>query len=117
VIKQNILAKDLIPNVLLFVDDQLIVSNAEYELQRAAYTLNNISQRKRLQGKMNVRTKTVINKNISEQVTSSNYLRYTITVSNNSYLEIKMNRYNQMCSTRRKNIAQQYKKRDKDENL
>jgi hypothetical protein len=34
-----------------------------------------------------------------EQVTSFNYLGYTITVTNNRDLEIKINRSNQMCST------------------
>jgi hypothetical protein len=34
VIKQNILAKDLILNTVLFTDDQVIVTSMEDELQR-----------------------------------------------------------------------------------
>jgi hypothetical protein len=48
---------------------------------------------------MSVRTKTVINNNIIEKVNSFNYLQYTITTSKGRDLEIKMNRFNQMCST------------------
>jgi hypothetical protein len=48
---------------------------------------------------MNERTKTVINNNIIEQANNFNYLGYTITASNNRYLEIKRNRFKQMCST------------------
>jgi hypothetical protein len=82
----------------------------EYELQRAAYTLNNITikynfkisvnkpKAMTVQGDVNVRTKRVINNNISEQVTSTKYVEYTITVSNDRYLKIKMNRFNRMCS-------------------
>jgi hypothetical protein len=47
---------------------------------------------------MNMRTKIVINNNIIE-VNSFNCSEYTIRVSNNRDLEIKMNRFNQMCST------------------
>jgi DNA modification methylase len=52
-----------------------------------------------MKGKMNVRTKIVINNNILEQVNSFNYLGCIITVYNNTDLEIKRNRFNQMCST------------------
>jgi nitrogen-specific signal transduction histidine kinase len=41
----------------------------------------------------------VINNNIIERVYSTNYLGYTITVSNNRDSETKMNRFNQMCSS------------------
>jgi hypothetical protein len=64
----------------LFADGQVIVASTEDELQRAAYVLNNIAveynlkisvnkkQVKAIRGKMNVRTKIVINNNIIEQV-------------------------------------------------
>jgi hypothetical protein len=42
VIKPNILANNLILNTILFADDQVIVASTEDDLQRAAYTLNNI---------------------------------------------------------------------------
>jgi hypothetical protein len=90
VFKQNILAKDLTPNTILFMYDQVIMANTEDEMQRAAYTLNNIAIKYNLKisvakamamkGKMNVRTKIVINNNITEQVNSFNYLEYTFRV-------------------------------------
>jgi hypothetical protein len=42
-IKQNILAKDLTPNIVLLADDQVLMANTEVELQRAACTLNNMA--------------------------------------------------------------------------
>jgi retron-type reverse transcriptase len=93
-IQQNILAKDLIPNTGSFAGDQVIVTRTEDELQRAAYTLNNISIKYNLKisvnkttamavkGKISARTKMVIN-NIIEQINNFNYLGYTIAVSNN----------------------------------
>jgi hypothetical protein len=54
-----------------------------------------------MKGKMNARTKIAINNRVIEQVNSFNYLGYTITITNNRDLEIKMNRSNQMCSTMR----------------
>jgi hypothetical protein len=57
-----------------------------------------------------VRIKIVINNNIIEQVNSFNYLEYTITASNNTDLEIKMNRFNQMCSTMRRTLNNKTRK-------
>jgi hypothetical protein len=72
------------------MDEQMILLNTEDEMQRATYTLNTIAIKYNLQisvekatamkGKMNVRTKIVINNNIIEQVNSLNYLGYTFTV-------------------------------------
>jgi hypothetical protein len=45
-------------------------------------------------GKMNVRTKIMINNHITGQVSSFNYLGDTVTVTNNRDLETKMNRFN-----------------------
>jgi hypothetical protein len=84
VIKQSILAKELILNIrtILIADDQVIVASREDELQRAAYTLKNIAIKYNLKisvnktkamamrGEINVRTKIVINNNIIEQVNS-----------------------------------------------
>jgi hypothetical protein len=98
VIKQNILAKELI----LFAHDQVIVASREDELQRAAYTLYNIAAKSNfeiavnkkkaisMKGKMNVRTKIVINNNIIEKVNPFNYLEYINTLSKNRDLEIKI---------------------------
>jgi hypothetical protein len=52
-----------------------------------------------VKGKMNVRTKVMINNHIIEQINGFNYLAYTIPVTNNRDLEIKMNIFNQMCGT------------------
>jgi hypothetical protein len=51
-----------------------------------------------------VGTKRVINNNIIEQVNSFNYLEYTITVTKSRYLEIKMNRLNEICKTVRRTL-------------
>jgi hypothetical protein len=50
-----------------------------------------------MEGKITVRTKTVINNQIIEQVNSFNYAGYTITVTNNTHF-----RFDQMCSTVRR---------------
>jgi hypothetical protein len=52
-----------------------------------------------LKGKVNVRSKIVLNNHIIEQENSFNYLGYTIAVTNNKDLEIKLNRFHQMCGT------------------
>jgi hypothetical protein len=92
------------------------VTSTEDELQRAAYTLNTIAIKYHLKisvnktkavavkGKMSVRTNTVRNNNIIEQVNGFNYLRYTITLSNKRGLEIKINKFNQICSTIRRRL-------------
>jgi hypothetical protein len=49
-----------------------------------------------VKGNMNV---IMTNNNIIEQLHSFNYLRYTIRVTNNRDLDIKMNRFNKMRST------------------
>jgi hypothetical protein len=67
VIKQNILAKDLTPNTIIFADGQVIVARTEDELQRVAHTLTKAIPMK---GKMNMRTKIVIISNTIEQVIS-----------------------------------------------
>jgi hypothetical protein len=64
-----------------------------------------------LKGKVNVRSKIVLNNHIIEQVNSFNYLGYTIAVTNNKDLEIKLNRFHQMCGTIRRML---YKKTRKD---
>jgi hypothetical protein len=52
-----------------------------------------------MKGKMNVMTKILINNNIIAQENIFNDLGYAITVSNNRDLEMKVNRFNQMCRT------------------
>jgi hypothetical protein len=92
VIKQNILAKELIRNTISFVDDQMIVTSIEDEKQRAAYTQSNITIKYNLKilenktkevtmkGKINGGTKILINNNIIEQMSIFNYLGYKIAI-------------------------------------
>jgi hypothetical protein len=61
---------------------------------------------------MKVRTKIVINNNIIKEVNSFNYLEYTIRVSDNRDLEIKINRFNEMCSTITGTLNNKLKERD-----
>jgi hypothetical protein len=81
------------------------------EMHRAVYAVNSIpikynlkisvnkTKKMAVKGKRNVRTKIVINNHIAEQVNSYNYLGYVFMVTNNRDLEIKLNRFNEMCST------------------
>jgi hypothetical protein len=76
VIRQNILAKVLTLNTILFAHDQVILASIEDEMQRTAYTLNNVATKYNLKisvnktkatamkGKTNVRNKIVANNNI-----------------------------------------------------
>jgi hypothetical protein len=43
VFKYSILIKDIAPSTISFVHDKVIMANTEDELQRAAYTLNNMA--------------------------------------------------------------------------
>jgi NAD(P)H-hydrate repair Nnr-like enzyme with NAD(P)H-hydrate dehydratase domain len=72
VMKQSILAKDITLNTVLFMDDQVIMTSTEDEVQRVVYAWNNIAIKCNLKiaanktktivvkGKMNVRAKVVI---------------------------------------------------------
>jgi hypothetical protein len=67
--------KDLILNTILFVGNQVIMASTEDEMQRAVYTQNNTAIKYNLKisvnetkamarkGKINVRTRIVINNN------------------------------------------------------
>jgi hypothetical protein len=50
-----------------------------------------------MNGKTNVRTKTMIKNHVIKQVYSFNYLGYTIAMTNDGDLRIKMNRFNRKC--------------------
>jgi hypothetical protein len=99
-IKQNILAEDLILNTILFANDQVIEARTENKQQRAvidteqySYIRNlkvSVYKTKAVKRMMKVRTKIMINNNITKQVRAFNYLGYTITATNNRGLEIKM---------------------------
>jgi hypothetical protein len=77
-------------------------------MKRAIYGLSNTATKYNLKisvnkikamtmkGKIYFGNKMAINNHILKQVTNFKYLRRTITVKNNRYLEIKMNRINRM---------------------
>jgi hypothetical protein len=106
-IKQNAMM-NLILNTILFADDQVIVTSIEDDMQRAVYALNNVAMKYNLKisvnktktmalkGKVNVKSKIVLNNHIIEQVNSFSYLGYTIAVTNNKDLEVTLNRFHQM---------------------
>jgi hypothetical protein len=98
------------------------MAGTEDELQRAVYALNSVaikctfeilvykSKAMAVKVKMNVRTKIVINNNITDQANSFNCLRHTVTVTNNRDLEIKTNRFNQMCNAVRTTLNNKTRK-------
>jgi hypothetical protein len=80
--KQNILGKNLTINTVLFADDPVNMASTEGELQIATYMPNiiyikynfsiSINKMKMvaMKGKGNVKTKTMINNNINEQIST-----------------------------------------------
>jgi hypothetical protein len=94
VIKQNVLTKEFTLNTIIFANDQVTVACAQYELRRAAQTLNNIAPQHILKisisktkamvmkGKMNGKIKIVINNNIIEK-------RIVLIVYNRFYEELE----------------------------
>jgi hypothetical protein len=113
--------KNLILNTILFVDDQVIVTSTEDDMQRAVNALKNVAikynlkisvnktKTMALKGKVNVRLKVVLNNNVIEQVNSLNYLGYTVAVTNNRDLETELNRCHQMCGTTRRTLDKKTK--------
>jgi hypothetical protein len=101
-------------NTILFSDDQMIVTSTEDDMHRAVYALNNVAIKYNFQisvnktktmvlkGKVNMRPKIVLNNHTIEEVNSFNYLGYTIAITSNKDLEIKLNRFHQMCGTIRR---------------
>ena len=77
--------------MLLFVDEQLIIGNTEYTLQKAAYKLNQIiteygliiavqkTESMAFKGRDPVWTKIVIDNKFIEQVNLSKYLGYMLS--------------------------------------
>jgi hypothetical protein len=64
-----------------------------------------------LKGKVNVISQTVLNNNVIEQVNRFNYLGYTIAVTNNKDLEIKLNKFHEMCGATRRTLNKQKNKK------
>jgi hypothetical protein len=98
-------------------------------MQRAINTLSNVTIKYKLKisvnktetiamkGKINVRTKILINSHVIKQVNSFNYLGHEITVTSNRDLEIKINIFNQMCCKIKRTLNNKTKKRDTDKIL
>ena len=83
--------KELIFNILLFADNQFIISDTEDNLQKAVYLLHNISKEYNLEiatkktkvfgfvGTDHLRTKIIINDETPEQISQFTYLGCSIS--------------------------------------
>jgi hypothetical protein len=63
-----------------------------------------------MKGEMNVRIKIVISSHITEEENSYKYLEYSITITRNRDLEIKMNTFNQISCTERRTLNNKIRK-------
>jgi hypothetical protein len=57
-----------------------------------------------LKGKVNVRSKIVLNNHIIKQINSFNCLGYAVAVTINKDSEIKLNSFHQVCGTIRRTL-------------
>jgi transcription initiation factor TFIIIB Brf1 subunit/transcription initiation factor TFIIB len=92
------LSKNQQLSTLLFADDQVIIADREDNLQKAAHKLNRIiteysltisvqkTKSMEFRGRDSVRTKTVIDNKIIEQVNSFNYLGNMIYYEKNVWI-------------------------------
>jgi len=103
--------KELIFNTLLFADDQFIISDTEYNLQKAVYLLYNISKECDLEiatkkrkvfgfvGTDHLRTKIIINDGTLEQVSQFTYLGCSISYQFSNDVEFKLAKFLQLIGT------------------
>ena len=99
------LSKNQQLSTLLFADEQVIIADREGNLQRAAHKLNQITTEYVLtisvqktksmafRGRDPVRTKTVIDNKIIEQVNSCNYLGSVISYEKELDIDNKLHNY------------------------
>ena len=104
------LSKNQQLSTLLFTDDQVIIANTEDNLQKAAYKLNQIiteygltisvqkTKSMAFKGRDPVRTKTVIDNKIIEQVNSFNYLGNMISYEKEMDIDNKLHNYLKIIS-------------------
>lgn len=107
---------DEVLNTILFADDQVIFSNTEDELQVAAHKLNelaseynmSISEKKTkamaFEGTNHKRCKIMINNKLIEQVNNFNYLGFNVSYCQKNDINIKLNRFYNMCGTIRRTL-------------
>jgi hypothetical protein len=99
------LSKNKQPLTLLFADDQVIISNTEGNLQKAAHKLKQIiteygltisvqkTKSVAFKGRDPIRSKIVIGNKTIEQVNSCNYLGNLISYENEMDIDNKLNNY------------------------
>jgi hypothetical protein len=89
---------------LLFADDHVIISNTEDNLKKSAHKLNQITEygliisaqktkSMAIKGRDPIRSKTVIDNKIIEQVNSFKYLGSLISCENEMDIDNKLNKY------------------------
>jgi hypothetical protein len=110
----------LIP--FFFADDQVILANSEGNLQRAIHRLNvickdynmriSIDKTKvlALRGKDPVRIRIVINERILDQVLNFNYLGYNMGLNREMDINVKLQRFQQICGTIKRTFAGKVRK-------
>jgi len=108
--------KELIFNTLLFADDQFIISDTEYNLQKAVYLLYNISKEYNLDiatkktkvfgfvGTDHLKSKIIINDETLEQVSQFTYLGCSISYQFSNYVEFRLAKCLQVIGTIKRTI-------------
>jgi len=115
-IKTSKYFKELIFNTLIFADEQFIISDTEDNLQRAVYSLYNISKEYNLEiatkktkvfgfvGTDHLRTKIIINDETLEQVNQFTYLGSSISYQFSNDAESKVATFLQLIGTIKRTI-------------
>ena len=103
-------------NTLLFVDDQLIIQDSEYKLQRFVHILSQMAWEYDLKisssktkimafrGKHLIRSKIVIDGSIMEQVNQFNYLGCELSLVGEIDLDKKLSQFQHVCGIWRKHL-------------
>jgi hypothetical protein len=98
----------------VFADDQIIIQETEDELQRSIFYLNNICKSYNLKssinktktmaykGKYPVRTKIAIEDKTLEQVNHFRYLGYDVTFLEETDIDAKIKKFQDICGTIRR---------------
>jgi len=108
--------KELIFNTLLFADDQFIISDTEDNLQKAVYSMYNISKEYNLEiatkrtkvfaffGTDHLRTKIIINDETLKLVNQLTYLNSSISYQFSNDMEPKVAKFLQLIGTIKRTI-------------
>lgn len=101
---------------MLFADDLVLLSSSELNLQKDIYQLNITSQNYKLnisvnktkvlafRGPETIRAKIVVEDKILEQINCFNYLGCNVSYIKNEDMRNKINKFNQMCGTIKRNL-------------